>query len=122
MAAATASTDDAALLTAESPLPEQPAQRKGSLVVVRLLFFLQCAAAACLCNFLVLFFHTQGLTYRQVRLPTATAAADVSMVVVLVLWLLLLLSMLLLLLLLSVLLLLLLLSVLLLLLILLLLM
>ena len=38
----------------------------GSLNLVRVLFFVQCAAAACLCNFMVLFFKSRGLSYRQV--------------------------------------------------------
>ena len=52
---------DASPLGAASEPPE-----KGSLCVVRVLFFLQCASGACLCNFLVLFFHSRGLSKAQV--------------------------------------------------------
>ena len=58
---------DAGLAAPEAtPAVAKTSQRKGSLCVVRVLFFLQCAAGACLCNFLVLFFHARGLSYRQV--------------------------------------------------------
>ena len=38
----------------------------GSLWMVRLVFFLQCASGCCVCNFLVLFFHDEGLSYKQI--------------------------------------------------------
>jgi len=39
----------------------------GSLCGLRLIMLLQCMAACCVCNFLVLFYHNaKGLTYQQV--------------------------------------------------------